>query len=287
MKRDDWKRIEACVRGLAPRPASDRFEFSDADIVLTFLWGCYFEKPVRWSCRRHNWPVYHTRPIPGESTMSRRLRTPSVLALFEAARVVLEAADPGGLVRVIDGKILPIASHSRDPDAGFGGPRGRRRGYEMHSICTLSGQRNAWDVRSLSVDERVVARDLVAQAAYPGYLLGDSNYHSEPLAQVCDRHGVQLAAPRKQPGRGLGHCPLGTNRRRALEITEFNVTPFAADLFKQRRTIETMHANLASSGSGLHGLPAWVRRLHRVRPWVAGKLLLDAARRVARSQSHG
>lgn len=281
MKRDDWKRIESCVRGLAQRPASDRFEYGDADIVLTFLWGCYLEKPVRWACQRHNWPVYHAKPIPGESTMSRRLRTPSVLALLEAARVVLEAADLGGFVRIIDGKILPIAPHSRDPDAGFGGKGGRRRGYEMHSVCTPSGERNAWDVQSLSIDERIVARDLIPKASSAGYFLGDSNYHSEILAQVCDRHEMQLVAPRKKRGRGLGHHPLGANRRRALELTEFAVTPFAAELFKQRGRIETMHANLVSSGGGLHGLPAWVRRLHRVRVWIAGKLLIDAARRAA------
>lgn len=281
MERSDWKRIESCVRALEEPRLGGRFDFSDADIVLTFLWACYFEKPMRWACRRSSWPVYHRRPIPGESTMSRRLRTARVQRLIEAARVALENADPGGFVRVIDGKVLAIASHSIDPDAHFGGVRGRRRGYELHSICTLGGERQSWEARSLAEDERMVARELIERTDAFGYLLGDSNYDGSELGERCRRRGLQLVAPRKKPGRGLGHHPIGPARHRSLEMIEFAPTPFSKDLVRQRRSIETMHANLVSNGGGLHGLPSWVRRLHRVRNWIAGKLLLDAARREA------
>jgi hypothetical protein len=35
---------------------------------------------------------------------------------------------------------------------------------------------------------------------------------------------------------------------------------------------------LCSRGGGLTGLPPWARRLHRVRRWVGGKIILYHAR---------
>lgn len=62
-------------------------------------------------------------------------------------------------------------------------------------------------------------------------------------------------------------------------MLERSPTRFSLELFAQRRSIETMHAHLTSSAGGLIGLPAWVRTLPRVRLYVLGKLVLDAARR--------
>jgi hypothetical protein len=45
-----------------------------------------------------------------------------------------------------------------------------------------------------------------------------------------------------------------------------------------RRQIERDPGNLAGFGGGLAGLPARARRVWRVRPWVHGKLLVNAAR---------
>ncbi len=280
MKRSDWRGIERCVRELAQHMASGRFDFDDADIVLTYLWACYHDKPIRWACQRFNWPVYHRRPIPSESTMSRRMRAARVSALLDATRRELEQGPEPGFVRAIDGKILTVAAHSIDPDATFGGPRGRRRGYELHSVCTLDGRRNAWSVHTLGVDERVAAIDLIPRVTGAAYILGDTNYHSNNLCQIAAAHEMQWVAQRRRRGNGgLGHHPISNARRRCLDMVEFAVTPFTAELYETRRSIETMHANLVSCAGGLNGLPPWIRRIWRVRNWIAAKLVLDAARR--------
>lgn len=280
MKRLDWAVIERCVRDAAERMGSDRFDFDDSDIVLTYLWACYHDKPIRWACQRCNWPVYRRRAIPSESTMSRRMRTPRAFQLLDAVRVTLEEGPEPGIVRVIDGKILPVAAHSIDPDATFGGPRGRRRGYELHSVCTLDGRRIAWSVHTLKVDERVAAVDLIPQIQGAAYILGDKKYHANSLCQLAAAHELQLVAQRSRSGsKGLGHHPICNARRRCLDMVEFAVTPFTANLYEKRRSIETMHANLVSCAGGLNGLPPWIRRIWRVRNWVAAKLVLDAARR--------
>jgi hypothetical protein len=280
MERPDWRRVERVLAALEGPMPSGRFGFTDADIVLVQLWACYHDKPTSWSCRRSSWPVYRRRALPSPSTMSRRLRTARVAALLEAARVALEDAPPGGLVHAIDGKVLTVANHSRDRDAAFGGPRGRRRGYALHSVCTTGGLRRAWAVHPLNVDERVVAPELLRAAGVQGYVLGDSNYHGDALCELAAGLGQQLVAPRKHRGMGVSRRrPCGPARRRCMDLTEFAPGAFADALLAQRRTIETMHANLTGWGGGLIGLPAWVRGLPRVRRWVGAKLLLDAARR--------
>src|SRR5437899_2259042 len=279
MEHAQWKMIEAIVRRLAlPRPC-DRYRFSDSDIALAALWACYHEKPMAWVARRSSWPVYHRRALPSASTLCRRMRTAPVLRLLEAIRSELEQAGPPGLVHIIDGKILRVAKHSIDTQATRGGPDGRERGYRLDSIVNPEGLRLVWAVNPLGVDERVVARDLLVRSGVQGYMLGDSNYHSDPLCRIGADQDLQMVAPRKKEGRGLGHHPISKARRRCLAMMEFSPTGFSRDLFRVRRQIETMHAHLGGFGGGLIGLPSWVRGLDRVRRWILANLVLDAARR--------
>jgi hypothetical protein len=279
MEHVQWKVIEVTVRRLVvPRP-NDRYRFDDADIALAVLWACYHDKPAAWACRRSSWPVYHRRPLPSPSTLCRRQRRASVQALLEAVRCVLEQAGPPGLVHIIDGKILPVAKHTADRQATRGGPDGRHRGYRLDSIVTPDGLRRAWEVSPLHIDEKIVARELLVRAGVQGYILGDSNYHSDPLCRIGTQQDLQLVAPRKKPGRGLGHHPISRARRRCLAMVELSPTAFSRDLFSVRQRIEAMHAHLGCFGGGLKGLPSWVRGLDRVRRWVLAKLVLDAARR--------
>jgi hypothetical protein len=279
MENSEWRRIEQVAFALGGRMPSDRFDFTDAEIVLVFLRACFFEKSIRWACRRSSWPVYHRRRLPSETTMCRRARDPRFLALLEALRVELEAAGERGLVHIMDGKPLFIASHSEDRESTFGGPGGRRRGYKLHSLCTPEGLRRAWAVRPLNVCEKEVAKELLQRACVQGYVLGDTNYHSTGICELAESLGIQMLAPRERPGTGLGHHRRSQARMRCLDMVEFAPTPFSKDLFAQRRRIETMHANLTSFSGGLIVLPPWARGLRRVTNWVAGKLVLDAARR--------
>ena len=53
---------------------------------------------------------------------------------------------------------------------------------------------------------------------------------------------------------------------------------FGAALLAARGQIERDFGNLCGFGGGLAGLPAWARRIWRVRAWVHAKLLINAAR---------
>ena len=53
-----WKRIAAVVHELAEPLPGGRFGFTDAQIVLVYLWACYHDKPVSWACRKEHWPVF-------------------------------------------------------------------------------------------------------------------------------------------------------------------------------------------------------------------------------------
>lgn len=280
MKWNDWKQIASVVHELAGPMPNLRFGFSDAQIVLVYLWANYFDKPISWACRREHWPVFVRSAPPSSSTMSRRLRRPEVRDLLERVRVRLEGPPTGDLVHTMDGKILPVAAHSRDREATRGGPGGRRRGYRLHSLCEVGGRRVAYEVHPLHVDETVAARSLLERSGVPGYVLGDARYHCEALCTLAGNLGQQLLAPRRRSGNGaLGHRRQSPERLRCLDMLERSPTPFSTALFALRGSIETMHAHLTTCAGGFIGLPAWVRTLSRVRLYILGKLVLDAARR--------
>ena len=52
----------------------------------------------------------------------------------------------------------------------------------------------------------------------------------------------------------------------------------ARRLYGLRREAERRFGNLVSLGGGLSPLPAWVRRLSRVRLWVGGTVFINAVR---------
>ncbi len=90
---------------------------------------------------------------------------------------------------------------------------------------------------------------------------------------------MQLLAPRKRPGTGLGSRPHHPHRLESIRITEGPERGLWEDSLASRRSgIERLFGAMASVGGGLWGLPPWVRRLHRVRAWVNAKLALAAAR---------
>src|SRR5690349_19896118 len=82
-----------------------RVQFCDALILLVFFWAILHDRPRCWACRRENWPGdWHWLDLPSPSTLSRRMRSVSVLRLLEQ---VLARLAPLGrsleLLHVIDG----------------------------------------------------------------------------------------------------------------------------------------------------------------------------------------
>ncbi len=113
-------------------------------------------------------------------------------------------------------------------------------------------------------------------------MLGDASYDSNTLHAEAAAVKTSLIAPRRRPGGGLSvslkHHP---GRLASIRATE-SCAAHATELRNERATIERYFGTLSGSGAGLGPLPAWVRRLHRVRVWVGAKIVINAARHVRR-----
>ena len=276
MEREAWLAMVARVRRVVPTTAGKRFTFSWDTIVLTYLWAVVHNQPISWACRVDSWPqaVCPAR-LPTPSTMTRRLQRPRALGLFKRLLGNLHRGQRRMLLSYVDGKVLPVQTHSRDGEARFGGRYGRSRGYKLHLILGENDRIEDFEVLPLNVNERGVARQMTARTRLQGYLLGDAQYDDNRLYAECAARGVQLVTPRQYgPDRNLGHIRHAPARLRAVALLEQPPNDFGRNLYRQRRAIERFFGQLASAPYGLSALPTWVRSLERVRRWVTAKLLV-------------
>lgn len=279
------KAILAILSAIGQPPKSTAFDYSDADVVRVYYWSVISDRPVSWACRRENWPIHMRKhPLPSSPTMSRRLRSPSVLALLDALERRITAPKQAGVFWMIDGKPLPIGGCSKDRQAGYGKAAGAKaKGYKLHAIVASDGSIANWRVAPMNKDERVMAGRLIRSAPpeLVGYLSADANYDSNKLHEACDQRGdLQLVTPRRYgPGKGTGHRKQTAGRLRSIALTEGPSHEFADRLLADRSEIERRYGHLTNWGGGLSGLPAWVRTHRRVRRWVQAKLALTQLKR--------
>jgi hypothetical protein len=111
-------------------------------------------------------------------------------------------------------------------------------------------------------------------------VLADGDYGAGDLLDAAAGAGYQLVVPISHPNAGKGHHHQSPHRLRCVEtirrdkgISDFGRTPY-----KMRTAIERSYGNATSFAGGVAPLPSWARRLKRVRFWVWGKLLINAAR---------
>jgi hypothetical protein len=282
MEHQLWKAIIAVLATLDKRRMSNDFDFSDADIVKVHYWAVIHDRPVSWARQRRNWPIYLRRKLPSSTTMSRRLRTPAVMALLDALERRVVAPKEPGVFWIIDGKPLPFGGCSKDRQAGYGRAAGcKAKGYKVHAIVGSGGSIATWRLAPMNKDERVMAERLLKTAAIQGYLAADSNYDSNKLHDVCVQRGdLQLVTRRRYgPGHGTGHRVQSPGRMRSMELTENPNPTFADQLLKDRGDIERRFAHLTNWGGGLTCLPPWVRTHRRVSRWVQAKIVLTALKR--------
>ena len=114
MEHQRWSEVQGLIRQLA-RPKRGRCDYSDGDIARTYYWAVVHDRPTAWACDPKNWPLHaRRRPLPPPWTMSRRLRSRSVVALLEALdRAVLPPAGDPPLVHLLDGSRCPSAAAPR------------------------------------------------------------------------------------------------------------------------------------------------------------------------------
>jgi len=269
-------------------------QHSDAWILLVFFWAVIHERPRCWACRAVNWDaeVLAGGDLPSPATLSRRMRSFSVLHLLLAVLNRLLSLRPPGLLHVLDGKPLVVGPCTKDRDA----KRGRAHdvmanGYRLLA-CWGDGQRvvpEAWVLAPMNRDEAELAQaqllEQIPTAGGGGYVLGDAMYDHNDLHQAMGQRGLQLLAPRKRPGSGLGHCWHSPYRLRSIALLENAAVggggggnDFGRKLYALRPQIERDFAHLVSFGGGLACLPAWVRTPHRVAAFVAAKLVINAFR---------
>jgi IS5 family transposase len=279
MERELWKIVSSAITAVDRGLRKGRYVHSAGRVVRVYLWAVLNDRPVSWACRRENWPgAKPPETLPHQSRMSRRLRQRDTQEFLGQVFHRLMPCGPE-LLKMIDGKPLPISRHSQDPDATFGrGAGGLDKGYKLHAIYGQSGRVLAWQVHPMNVDERKAAAELLGELDDEGYLLADSNYDSNVLYTHSHEHGQQLVAARRYGAeRKLGHHAHSPQRLRSIDLLE-GPGQFGRTLYKQRRQIETRFGNLCSFGAGLVCLPPWVRTLPRVRSFVTAKLIIRAAR---------
>ena len=183
---------------------------------------------------------------------------------------------------MIDGKPLAFSGCSKDRQAGYGRAANcKAKGYKIHAIISADESIAAWRVAPMNKDERVMAKRLVRTAAVQGYLVGDSNYDSNPLHEACSkRDQLQLISRRRNLGKGgIGHDKQSAGRLRSIALTENPFPVFANQLRQDRNQIERCFAHTTNWGGGLTCLPPWVRTHRRVHRWVQTKLVLTALKR--------
>lgn len=285
MERELFAELKGMLKTIpAARRRPRKGTYSDASVILVALWAALHDRPISWATQRTNWPFHdRTRSLPSSATMSRRLRHPEIPSLLNHLIQALRITGKGDRLLIIDGRSLTIAKHSADPDASFGrAAGGLGNGYKLHAIVDSIGNCRAFRVKPLNISEQVVARELLGSlpAHQADILLADACYDSNRLYQLAGDRGVQMLAQRRHAkAKSVGHRRHSRHRLRALDIMQAD-----PDVMAPRRFIESCFGTQGNVIGGLGPLPNHVRRLWRVRLWVAAKLAIDAAHRRRRAR---
>ena len=280
MERQLWNAIVQIVMEVDKPELSLNFRFCIDQVLRVWFWAVIHDRPVSWATCPDNWPSDLLQNcIPSDSTMSRRLRSSAVQqTLLLVEQRVLAPKDSTQLVWMIDGKPLPIGGCSKDRQSGYGrAASSMARGYKLHALIGKNGEISQWRVAPMNKDERTMAKRMVKSSKVVGYIVGDKNYDSNPLHQICDETGrLQLVARRRKGShRGLAKGRHAAGRLRSKDMLEDPFPEFANDLIQQRNSIERFFGNLCNWGGGLACLPSWVRTWKRVHRWVQAKLILS------------
>lgn len=287
MDRPTWTVLAQASRLAArqlPRP-NRKHIYSDLLVVRMWLWAVAHDRPLSWACRRSSYgTLFRPRELPSISRFTRRLRTFRFARLRVLLHRTLVALGRGQMLSFIDGKALAVGECTTDPDARNGVvTTGRfRRGYKLHARANKSGFLEQYRVTALNTGEALVARKLVDGVPRGGVVLGDANYDSRHLFATVERRGAWFFAPLKGQATAASTLRRMPESRRQAVVLWREEPGLARDAMRARSTVERVFAHLCGFGGGLGPLPAWVRRLHRVKLWIDAKIAVYHARKIAK-----
>lgn len=280
MIHETFRRVKHLINRLGFYRKSRCQTHSDGAVLAAFFWSVLHNKPVSWACDPAHWDKGLWRgPRPSQSCMSRRLASGTLSDAIERIARATLVVDDRSMVALMDGKPVEVALHSEDADSGVGRGVGHvARGYKLHALISAAGSLLSWRICPLNIDERTVARELIAELGELGdacYLVADTLYHAEHLFVACQERGVQLVAPRRRSQQGGGtRNDIHPARARGIALLEEGDTRFGEALLNARPAIERFFAQLSNAFGTLAHLPIWVRSLRRVRQWLNARIAL-------------
>jgi hypothetical protein len=272
MENELWKKVYRMVNDIGKNRTIKRARFSNAEIVLTYLWAVFNERPTCWACQKSHWPIwYRRRCLPDPSTMCRRLKTTGVKELMREVEFALVKSIPRSFCRWIDAKGLQISNSSGDKECGYGyAGGGMGKGYKFYAIADPRQGFVQWNIKSMQYKEDAVAMELIKELEPEGYLVGDGAYDVNVLHDQTAAKAIKLIAPQRVKG-GLGHRKHSPHR---IEMLSRIGNPFISSMLSQRVGIEHLFGLWTNISCGLKPLPSWVRGLERVKNWVRAKLII-------------
>jgi len=206
--------------------------------------------------------------------MSRRLRTTSVLELIQRMEQAMRDALPSSDIKLIDGRPLSIGGCSKDPDAKSGFGAGRLvHGYKLHLITDKNGPVDQWMLTPMNGSEPGVAFAMLPHVRDAFCVMGDGNYDVDRLYDEAGDRGIKwLTQPRRKGSKAPGHRKHSSYRLKAWHWVRSDQG--VRTIKRVRSGIERVNAWQGCADVGLANLPHHVRRLHRVRLWVAMKIII-------------
>ena len=304
LERDTWQIVVTSVRRAARvvKTSGRRPQYPNWLIVAMFLWAAWHDRCLSWACDRlHYNTLFRPRGrLPSISQFTRRIKTDACQAILQRVHDDLASRGIVSPLSYLDAKPILVSAVSKDPDATRGHiSGGYGKGYKLHAYITQSRRILLWllwCVSPLNTDEKTVARELLVPLLPPpidprcAVTLADSNYDAAPLYKAFDAHGDGGGQALLTPLRGEqfvgpgGRHPrtlqnMGQQRRASVELWQQH-PDLVRHVIAQRNNAEGVFSVLALV-LGLHALPGFVRRIHRVRPWIGAKIILYHARLLA------
>ena len=287
MERELWPLLYHELRETANDFRQKYVQIPGRVLVAVSLWAALHDRPVAWACDGRNWGTTSLRPrkLPSPSTMSRRgllrrRRACSGAPSQERLRRPRPLARPGRHARRRAAARRRLHQGPRRRLRARGRPDGQGLQAARGMVERAAARRVGGDLPEGRRDDRGGRHARASARAWRGRLpAGGRQLRLEQAVRPGRRGGLPVGGADGARQRRAGARLPEPWRLRCVERMRGRAkSDFGPSLYGMRTGIERSFGNATSFGGGLGPLPAWVRRLHRVRTWVWAKLLINAAR---------